>query len=64
MFAYLDPGTGSLVIQAVIAAMVGCGFYFNRFLVSPVVWLGNRVTGRKPATSDPKNSSDTAPVNS
>ena len=33
-FAYIDPGTGSIVIQAIIAAFVSAGFtiklYWNR----------------------------------
>ncbi len=31
-FAYLDPGTGSLFIQAIIGAVVGGLFVFRSFL--------------------------------
>ncbi|HUG47471.1 MAG TPA: hypothetical protein VMP67_03560 [Candidatus Limnocylindria bacterium] len=31
-FAYIDPGSGSLVIQAVIAALVAAPFFFKRQL--------------------------------
>lgn len=31
-FGYIDPGSGSLVIQAVIAAMVALPFFFKRQL--------------------------------
>jgi len=36
LFAYLGPGAGSLLIQAVIAGLVGCSFYFRQFIVAPV----------------------------
>ncbi len=29
--AYIDPGSGALVWQAIMAAVVGAGFYFRRF---------------------------------
>ncbi|HEY7303734.1 MAG TPA: hypothetical protein VH601_06465 [Bryobacteraceae bacterium] len=32
IFAYIDPGTGSLIWQSVTAALIGCSFYFRRFL--------------------------------
>ena len=35
-YAYLDPGTGGLIIQALIASLVGVGVFFknikNKFL--------------------------------
>ncbi len=30
VFAYIDPGTGSLVVQALIATLVGVPFFFRR----------------------------------
>lgn len=33
-WAYIDPGTGSFVIQMVIAGIVGALFYFRRFFAS------------------------------
>lgn len=48
LFAYLDPGTGSLIIQAVIAAMLGAGFYFRRFIMDPLCWVWRLVRGEKP----------------
>jgi hypothetical protein len=40
LFAYLDPGAGSLVIQALIAGLIGAGFYFRQLVVAPIqaVW--------------------------
>lgn len=28
-FAYVDPGTGSLLLQSILAAVVGAFFYFR-----------------------------------
>jgi hypothetical protein len=35
-FAYIDPGTGSLVIQAIIASLVALPFFFKRQLARVV----------------------------
>lgn len=32
VFAYIDPGAGSLVIQAIIAALVSVPFFFRNFI--------------------------------
>lgn len=32
IFGYIDPGSGSLVIQAVIASLVALPFFFKRQL--------------------------------
>jgi hypothetical protein len=32
VFAYIDPGTGTLIWQSVTATLIGVGFYFRRFL--------------------------------
>ena len=31
MLAYIDPGSGALIWQAIVAGFVGAGFYFRRF---------------------------------
>ena len=31
-YAYTDPGSGALLWQALVAAAVGAGFYFRKFL--------------------------------
>lgn len=41
-FAYLDPGTGSLFIQAIIGAVVGGMFVFRNFFAK----VANRLRGR------------------
>jgi hypothetical protein len=51
MFGYIDPGTGSLVIQALIAAVVGSGFYFRQFIIHPIVSVW-RFISRQKSTQD------------
>jgi hypothetical protein len=31
IFLYIDPGSGSYLIQAIIAAVLGAGFFFKNF---------------------------------
>jgi hypothetical protein len=51
VFAYLDPGAGSLVIQAILAAALAIPF----FLRSQLSALVGRVRGRRTETDDPAN---------
>jgi hypothetical protein len=44
MIAYIDPGTGGVILQLAIAAVVGAGFYFRR----AVKRLVNLLLGRSP----------------
>ena len=37
--AYIDPGTGGVVLQLLIAALVGVGFYFRRAVKKVVSWI-------------------------
>ncbi len=32
VLAYIDPGSGALLWQAIVAGFIGAGFYFRRFL--------------------------------
>jgi hypothetical protein len=32
IFAYIDPGTGSILLQGLIAALIGGSFYFKKFI--------------------------------
>ena len=47
-YAYIDPGTGSFVIQGIIAAVVGAGVALRMF------WgrIKRAVTGKDPETDD------------
>lgn len=31
LLAYIDPGSGALIWQAIVAGFVGAAFYFRRF---------------------------------
>jgi len=34
IFAYIDPGSGSIILQFLIATLVGAAFYFRRFIAN------------------------------
>jgi hypothetical protein len=56
LFAYIDPGAGSLVIQAVIATLVSLPFFFRKSFRSAV----DRFR-RAPMASDEKSSQPAEP---
>ena len=47
IFAYIDPGSGSIILQFLIATLVGAAFYFRRFF-SNVIHLIRDKLFRKP----------------
>ncbi|MFN8243779.1 MAG: hypothetical protein U0X40_06955 [Ferruginibacter sp.] len=49
-FLYLDPGSGSYLVQVIIAAVVGAGFFFKNFWYK----IKSFFTGSKP----PKEKAD------
>jgi len=49
VFAYIDPGAGSLVIQAILAAALAIPFFLRTQLGA----LVQRVRGRRPDSDDP-----------
>lgn len=51
VFGYIDPGTGSLVIQAVIAGIVAVPFFFRR-QVTRLISVVRR--DREPTDAQPK----------
>jgi hypothetical protein len=53
LFAYLDPGAGSLLIQALIAGLIGCSFYFRQFVVAPVRAVWRLLPGRQDNNQTP-----------
>jgi hypothetical protein len=54
IFLYIDPGAGSMVIQAVIAAALAVPFFFRSRISSVVQRLrGNR--GNAPKDSSPRD---------
>lgn len=51
--AYIDPGTGSFLLQSAIAGAIGVFFYFR----TAIKRLVNRLLGRNPPPSDDDPSS-------
>jgi len=47
VFAYIDPGSGSIILQFLIATLVGAVFYFRRFITNVIHLIRNKLL-RKP----------------
>ena len=47
---YIDPGSGSYLVQVIIAAVLGAAFYFRNFLAK----IKSFFTRRKPDQPDEK----------
>ena len=47
VFAYIDPGSGSIILQFLIATLVGAAFYFRRLIASIIQSIRNKLQ-RKP----------------
>jgi hypothetical protein len=52
-FLYIDPGSGSYLVQAIIAAILGIGFYFKSFWAKCKSFF---MRGKK--KDDPKNDAE------
>jgi hypothetical protein len=56
-FAYIDPGTGSLIYQALLAGLLGLGFAFRRTTDTVRTfaqnWFGNRGARSEKSRTDP-----------
>jgi hypothetical protein len=50
-FAYLDPGTGSYVLQLTLAGLLGAGYTLRRFWTRITSFLG-RSSDAPPAVDD------------
>jgi hypothetical protein len=59
ILAYIDPGSGALLLQALVAGAIGAVAIFRRTLAS----LGSRLLGRSQASTEP-NVQDLEPPNS
>ncbi len=53
-FLYIDPGSGSYLIQIIIAAILGVGFFFKSFWYS----IKSFFTGTKSKKEEKKDSAD------
>ena len=43
---YLDPGTGSVLIQVILASLLGFIFIIRTKIASAFKWLWNKITGK------------------
>jgi len=43
VFAYIDPGSGSILLQFLIATLVGAAFYFRRFIANIINAIRNKL---------------------
>ena len=50
LLAYIDPGSGSLIIQAVIATLVAVPFFFRQHIARVARMLRGDRTGEPPTT--------------
>ena len=46
MIAYIDPGTGALALQLIMAAILGAGVYFRR-AIGRILGFGRRKKERQ-----------------
>ena len=42
LLAYLDPFTGSLILQAIFAVVIGAGVMLRKYLFAPIRFLRRR----------------------
>lgn len=52
LLAYIDPATGALVLQIVLAAVLGFGLLLRRHLIAPFAHLFALLRGHKRAPVD------------
>ena len=45
-YAYIDPGTGSMLLQMAIAGIAGALFFFRQLRIQFVSWFRRTVLGR------------------
>jgi hypothetical protein len=56
--AYIDPATGAIVLQAMIAGALAMGLVFRRFLISPFALLFGKLLGRRRREASVPDGSD------
>jgi hypothetical protein len=47
VLAYIDPGTGSIILQAVVATLLGAGVFCRRYMLNPLGWFTRRDTSEE-----------------
>jgi hypothetical protein len=50
-YAYVDPGTGSMLVQMAIAGIAGAMFYFRQLRLAAVAWVRRVVLRQAPPPS-------------
>lgn len=43
VFAYIDPGSGSILLQFLIATLIGAVFYFRRLIANIIHSIRNKL---------------------
>ena len=46
LFAYIDPGSGSILLQFLIATVVGAAVYFRKFVANMITVIRNKLFRR------------------
>ena len=59
-FAYLDPGTGSLIIQSIIGGLAGVIVFGRRHIMAAKYKVQSKF-GKKPEAASPIKSDDNTP---
>lgn len=57
--AYVDPGTGSMLVQMAIAGVAGAMFYFRQLRVAAMMWFRRVVLRQEPASDSTVAAVDT-----
>jgi len=52
LFAYIDPGTGSVIVQAIIGAIVGGGYILRKNFRAMMGFLKRKPKTKKPDKHD------------
>jgi hypothetical protein len=56
VLAYIDPGTGAMVLQVLLATVLGAGVMFRRFLGAPLAWFRKSDAGAATSETQPQDS--------
>lgn len=52
VLAYLDPGTGAIVLQAIAAVVLTIGVFFRKAIFAPATFFRYFVLGKKDSNGD------------
>jgi hypothetical protein len=51
--AYIDPGSGAVLLQCAIALIATAGLFFRRYLLLPLLWIrGKKKSSDETPTGD------------